>query len=256
MRPCTLLAALLAVATPLSADEAADEAKAWQQRRLVEFTAYEIAEVQSAGEAELTLERTSLLSWSNPIRKTAAGAVFLWTLDGRPRLIASTYPVPSGIEQELTSLSERPLIARKDGQLLNRFPPGLEWKPVPNAEPPVASRTLRLTQMRRIAERFRVTGNRNAQSFDARMLTQPVYRSPAEASADVAVFAFVQGTDPEAIVLIEAVETAWRYGLARLTVVPISATLDDDRVWDLPECWSTRWSSNQTFRTIQLPEAR
>jgi hypothetical protein len=111
--------------------------------------------------------------------------------------------------------------------------------------------------MRRIAERFRVTGNRSETSFDARMLTQPVYRAPMEADADLAVFAFVQGTDPEAIVLIEAVGTSgWRYALARLTVVPISATLDDNRVWDLPECWSTRWSPGQKFRTFQLPEAR
>jgi hypothetical protein len=247
--------ALLVLAQEPVAD---DEAKAWQQRRLAEFAAYDVAEIQNHGEIAVRFESASLLNWTNPIRNSPAGAVFLWTVDGRPRMIASTYPFEAGIEQELQSLSERPLILRQDGGPVHRFPPGIEWKTVPDAEPPVVSRTLRLTQMRRIAERFRVTGNKGRDNpFDVRLLTKPIYRSATDAKADVAVFAFVQGTDPEAVLLIEAVgDKSWRYAFARMTVVPITAALDGKDVWTLPECWSTRYLADHPFHTVQLRGAR
>ncbi|MDZ4683663.1 MAG: hypothetical protein SH850_01160 [Planctomycetaceae bacterium] len=260
MRRLPLVVMFSLMAMPLHADEpAANEAKAWTQRRHAEFLQYQIAQRAADGETALKFEPTSLLSWSNPLRETPAGAVYLWTLDGRPRLIASTYPYTEGIEQELTSLSELPLVARRDGQPLHRFTPGIEWKPVPDADPPVASRSLRLTQMRRIAERFRVTGGdgNKSRKFEARQLTQPIYRAPADARADAALFAFVQGTDPEAVLLVEAVDsTGWRYALARMTVVPIAADLDDARVWELPSNWSIRTAQDQPFRTVQLPGAQ
>lgn len=234
-----------------------DELKAWQQRRQVEFAAYSVGEQQSTGLVDVKLEATSLLNWSNPIRKSPAGAVFMWTLNGRPRLIASTYPFTDGVEQELTSLSEQPLTLRQDQTDRHRFPPGLSWKPVPDTDAPVRQRTLRLTQMRRIAERFRVIGNPEANSFEARLLSQPIYRSPDKSPVDVAVFAFVQGTDPEAVLVIEAEgDKAWKYALGRMTVVPIVAHLDDVRVWDLPECWSTRFQSDMPFHTVQLRGVR
>lgn len=254
----TFLAMLCLVPQCATAEDAPDdEIKAWQQRRLAEFAEYAITEVAPTGEVEVKFEGTSLLNWTNPIRMSPAGAVFLWTVDGRPRMIASTYPFVDGVEQELTSLSDRHMILRKKGQVEHRFAPGLEWRVVPDAEPPVAQRTLRLTQMRRIAERFRVTGNRQENPFEARLLSKPIYRSPEKSAADVAVFAFVQGTDPEAILLVEANgDKEWKYALARMTVVPIAAKLDDKDVWDLAECWSTRWNPGMPFHTIQLEGAK
>jgi len=257
MRRLSFVVMFSLMALTVRGDEpAADEAKAWTQRRHAEFLQYQIAHRAADGEAALKFEPKSLLSWSNPLRETPAGAVYLWTLDGRPQLIASTYPYTEGIEQELTSLSERPLVARRDGEPLHRFTPGIAWKPVPDADPPVASRPLRLTQMRRIAERFRVTGG-DAKKFEARLLTQPIYRVPADARTDAALFAFVQGTDPEVVLLVEAVNsTGWRYALARMTVVAIAADLNDARVWELPSNWSLRMAQDQPFRTVQLPGAQ
>lgn len=233
-----------------------DEAKAWQARRVAEFAEYEVVQPSSQGEIPISLERTSVLSWSNPIRKTAAGAVFLWTFEGRPQLVASTYPYENGIEQELTSMSESPLILRIDGTEKHRFTPGIEWKEVPDAEPPHKQRALRLTQMRRIAERFHIQGGMD-RKFDGRLLPQPIFRTPAEAKVDIAVFAFVQGTDPEAVLMLEpAAKPGWRYALVRMTTVPITADLDNERVWDLPACWNIRKEDNQSFHAVQLPGAQ
>lgn len=236
-------------------DAAAEEAKAWQARRADEFGAYRIRQVTPQGEVDVIIEKASVLSWSNPIRKTAAGAVFLWTIDGRPQMIASTYPYELGIEQELTSLSEFPLHFRNEAGFTYKMPVGVEWKDVPDADAPHQQRALRLTQMRRIAERFRVQGGGN-KKFDTRLLTQPIYRSPTTVKIEAAVFAFVQGTDPEAVLLIESTgKPVWRYAFARMTSVPIAADLDDNRVWELPASWSVA-VGNQPFRTIQLPGAK
>lgn len=237
-------------------DSAVEEAKAWQTRRVAEFVAYEVLQSSPQGAVAVKFEPASALSWSNPIRKTAAGAVFLWTVGGRPQLIASAYPYPDGIEHELTSLSETPLVLIQDRVQRHHFTPNVVWKDVPDAEPPHQQRALRLVQMRRIAERFRVEGG-NQKKFEARLLPQPIYRSPADATVDAAVFAFVQGTDPEAVLMIEATKKpCWRYALARMTTVPMTAVLDDAKVWELPACWDVRMEDNQPFRTIQLPGAK
>lgn len=238
-------------------EDAAANSKAWQERRQAEFAEYEIARLEPDGEVAVKFETTSLLNWSNPIRSSPAGAVYLWTIAGRPQLIASTYPYRGGIEQELTSLSELPLLARREKADVHRFPQGIEWQQFAKADAPVKSRSLRLTQMRRLAERFRVSGVLDTNQFEARLLTQPIYRSPVDSDADIAIFAFVQGTDPEAVLLIEAEGTTrFRYALARMTVVAITGDLDDVRVWDLPNIWPDRKSPDQPFRTIQFPGNR
>lgn len=257
MRGTVCMLLMLFASLSVYAQEPTDEeAKAWQQRRQAEFARYELVQQSPTGELAVPLEPKSLLNWSNPIRKTPAGAVFLWTLGGRPQMIASTYPVVNGVEQELTSLADLPLLLRQDGQPVHRFQPGIEWKNVPDADPPVTSRTLRLTQMRRIAERLRVTGG-DDRTFDARMLTQPVYRSPAKSPTDAALFVFVQGTDPEAVLLLEAVEDrGWRYALARMTRVAIWADLDEQRVWDLPASWKQPPPPDGPFHLVPLPGVR
>ena len=106
-----------------------------------------------------------------------------------------------------------------------------------------------------MAERFRVFGN-GGNKFEARLLTQPVYRAPAVSNSETAVFAFVQGTDPEAVLLIETTDTdGWRYAFGRMTTVPISADLDNERVWNL-DWFNASRSNDQPFHKIQFPGAK
>jgi hypothetical protein len=237
-------------------DDPAEEVKAWQARRVMDFANYEVVRLGTT-ETPVKFEKASMLSWSNPIRKTAAGAVFLWTVDDRPQLIASTYPYEMGIEQELTSLSPLPLRVVGSNGETHQLKPDIQWKDVPDAEPPHKQRALRLTQMRRIAERFRVNCS-GENKFETRLLTQPIYRAPAETAVDNAVFVFVQGTDPEVVLLLEPNEknSGWKYALARMTCVPVAATLDDQTVWEVADCYSTRWDDNYPFRTLQLRGAK
>ena len=72
---------------------------------------------------------------------------------------------------------------------------------------------------------------------------------------DGGVFAFVQGTDPEAILLLEAVHAdgrpRWQYAFARATSAALEARLDKPVVWEVdflagratprdPQLWLSR----------------
>jgi len=233
-------------------DATVDEAIAWRSRRTAEFAAHQVVQLTALGQVPLQFEKSSLLNWSNPIRKSPAGAVFIWTANNRPQLISSTYPYPDGIEQEMTSLSEDPLFLNQGKSTEHRFTPGIQWLDVRNSEPPHRQRALRLVQMRRIAEQFRVFCNGKV-PFEARLLPQPIFRSPVESKIDNAIFAFVQGTDPEAVLLIEPNgEDGWRYALGRMTTIPITAEFNKEKVWDLP--WSSAsFKNDQPFHKNQLP---
>lgn len=101
--------------------------------------------------------------------------------------------------------------------------PGVVWADVPDAPEPAATAPLRLVQMRRIAGQHaaRLTSNvGNEKPGDLRLLTKPLYRYPADVTGaiDGGLFAFVQGTDPEVLLLLEAVQSTdgprWRMAFA------------------------------------------
>ena len=86
--------------------------------------------------------------------------------------------------------------------------------------------------MRRLAERFAVEVG-HTQWSPTRLLPQPVFRSPVSTTDDYGVFAFVQGTDPECVLLLWAnAEAEWRYALARQTKFGLRATFDGKPIWD------------------------
>jgi len=207
-------------------DDAA--AKSWRTLRQAEFQEFSLQR-ETNQPTMLTLEPRPVLNWSNPERGTKDGALFLWTDDGRPQMVACAYEFNGNLKQEFHSLSTDAILAERDGNAVHRFGPGVEWRNLPDAPKAVAQRGLRLTQMRRVAERFRVLVVKS----ETRLLPQPVYRSPMTSAADVAVFVFVQGTDPECTLLVEATDDkTWRYALARQTRWGISVHLDDQLVWD------------------------
>lgn len=205
-----------------------EAAGSWVEERRVELQQYELRR-EARKPVSLKMESQSLLNWTNPERDAAHGAVFLWTDQGRPQMIACAFEWNRRHNHEFQSLSEDSIAAELRGAPLHRFGQGVEFKMLPGADAPVAQRTLRLTQMRRMAERFRVTAGKS----ETRLLTQPVFRSPPELADDIAVFLFVQGTDPECTLVLEATEKKeWRYALARQTKWGLKVLLDDEPLWE------------------------
>ena len=75
---------------------------------------------------------------------------------------------------------------------------------------------------------------------DMRLLSQPLYRYDGSEAPliDGGLFAFVQGTDPETLLLIEARRVdgkpRWEYGLARMNHVAMRVSHRGQPVWTVP----------------------
>ena len=246
-RPRRLLLTLAAaVALGLLSDRggAADDAEpapdvATEQRLATELSRRELARltVRSAGDGGAVYEATpeSLLKWSNPDAGRVYGDVYIWTDDGRPTAAASIYRWYSPYQSltiEFCSLSTGGITAEREGEVVWRpTDPGIAWRDLPGTDAPAAARPARLTQMKRIANRFtaKLTDSRTDQAAVAkvlRLLSRPVYRNGEDATTDGALFAFVVGTDPELLLLVEADEQHWRYALSRINRDRLSVTLD------------------------------
>ena len=185
--------------------------------------------------------------YNNTTGPSRLGATFLWLAGERPVAAASVSirrrPTNS-VYCECTSLWSAALECRRDGTTL--WTPqrvGLLHQPFRESPLPAESKARRLTQMRDFARRFSVTCYRTEpeEATPLRLLTTPIYRFAAESDGilDGALFAFANATDPDALLLVEAVQDRagapayWRYSLARMTSAKMAVWLDDQEIWSL-----------------------
>jgi hypothetical protein len=171
------------------------------------------------------------------------GTLFVWTLDDRHAATASVWIRKTGHEfHEFQSLAVGALTASNRG--VTRWAPaqpGIERKPMPDAQPPAGTALRRLNQMRALAREYSatVTGLDEDQQV-LRLLPQPVYRygRPDGAVADGAFFAYCKGTNPEVLLLVEAVkngkELQWNYAFARMSSRGCEVRREDKVVWSVP----------------------
>jgi hypothetical protein len=114
---------------------------------------------------------------------------------------------------------------------------GLAFRDVPDAPAPAQTPQNRLFQMRDLIRRFSGVAHPRGPNT-LRLLTHPIdrYSDPEAGQLDGAIFFFCIGTNPEAMVLLEAQgpsldKAAWRYAVARVTVAPVEIALDRKGVW-------------------------
>ncbi|MDP1798319.1 MAG: hypothetical protein Q8K78_12585 [Planctomycetaceae bacterium] len=202
-------------------------------------------EITSATDAKKSvLVPRPILRWSNPERGEIYGNVFLWTLDGRPQAVGSLYKWYSPfthMSHEFHSLSTTGLQGNYDGKSVWKTDrPGITFTDVADGPAFADKPAARLTQMRELARRFSASGtDADGKRTELRLLAQPVYRYEVDPAAtkpefvDGAVFAFVEGTDPEVWLLLEADASTgkWRYALARMNRVVLTANYQGTEVW-------------------------
>jgi hypothetical protein len=159
-------------------------------------------------------------------------------------------------------------VAREEGRVIwSPETPGVEFKDIPGAPAPADTPAARLRQMKVLADRFKVTmtGWRADRSDreELRLLPKPLYRDELSEAPrqnrgwiDGGVFAFVQGTDPEAILMLEAVRQtgrpAWQYAFARATAAGLEARLDNTVVWAV-EFLEGKATSRKPQMTLRYP---
>ena len=244
---CLGVTSIAAGAEPRAANPQDEAARAKEVLELAveEAAAYDL--YQQPGGLKLELREDPVLQWSNPVVGEIYGGVFLWTREGRPEAVASIfkwYSPHTHMTHEFQSLSTGDLTgSRDDRRVWATSQPGVELRPIPEALVPAESRVSRLRQMRGLARQFEVTLDPHLKgSHELRLLTQPVYRygPGAEDWTDGAAFAFVLGTAPDALLLIESRPTAegtdaWHYAFARVNWQRIRALHNGRQVWDVPQ---------------------
>ena len=240
-----------------------EDDKASGLSRLKEMTTQYQLWIQNDKEAKLQLEPNPVLRWSNPIRRTVDGGVFLWTHDGRPQVALAIWISESRFGHSFQSLAEVPVVAKREGTKL-WYPKeaGIIFHPVPDVRRPADRRVRRLRQMRTIAGSFSARIDRiDKQGIHTikplRVLTQPLYRYPdARGGRDGAVFAFAQATDPEVLLILELrdltdLESTWHYGLARMSMVPLLVTYGQTEVWRTD--WARHRNPESTYFSKAYP---
>ena len=213
---------------------------------LDEARAYILESESLSGRAELRLEPRPLLQWSNPVAGSIHGSVFVWTDRGRPEVIGSLYKWSSPNKHlgvELHALGTGRVSGDRNGRpIWKPTRTGPDREPIPGAPVPGPTPTARLRQMRALAKSFSATETtRAAVGRELRLLPQPLYRyeSTDPEVVDGGLFAFVEGTDPEIVLLIEARRGAdgprWHFAAARLNSCVLDMKYEGRPAWSAPE---------------------
>jgi hypothetical protein len=180
--------------------------------------------------------------------QTGAAVLAIWLQNGRPEAVASIYVWNGDLCHEFSSLSRRGKLTGRlrTGARWSLRDPGVDFKLVPDAQPPADTPAARMRQMKSIAERFtarladQTRNNENTEVL--RLLAKPLYRyettdagSDSLRLLDGGMFAYVMGTDPEVVLLLEAVgpekEAVWQYAFAIATTHAVEARLGEQVVW-------------------------
>jgi len=240
-----LILASLIIPGQLAGDEGQDAAKQAAGRLAVmksEAARYEFR-AGPGGKIKAVLHPEPLLRWSNPIAEEEDAALFLWARDGRPEAAAQFFVRKDNWMHEFQSLSPQTFAVEWAGRdIWAPERPGLRFDVVPNATPPAKKAAERSRQMREIAGTFAasVEFNYDGKSrYELRLLPRAVYRYGAEGEPiEGAIWAFVQGTNPEVLLLIEARRPAgsdpqWQYAIAPMTSYPAEVTRQGKSVWKI-----------------------
>ena len=255
-----VIATLLLVLRNAGGDEpdAPQAAKRDQEvQALIDATARQYRLLASS-DARAPLEPHVAIRWHNATRGGQGNALLvLWVHDGRPAAAASVFALGQ-LCHEFVSLSPAAGLVAHDGDRLVWSPSvaGVEFRRVPDAPAPAESPAGRLRQMKALARRFTatLTGWKSSENRreELRLLPQQLYRCDLKAAGathpdlrDGAVFAFVQGTDPEVLLLLEAVAQSdgtpgWQYAFARATSGGLEAQLDGKLVWKVEQMFDDK----------------
>jgi hypothetical protein len=260
MRPlCMLVALAVGLAAP-SADRDREEAAEADRTCAAELPHWQV----TAGSAVLDPPTAPVLRWTNPSAGRVYGNTYLWLHRGRPAAVGSMYryfePFQS-FNGELAALAAPALVTRRDDQVIWRPKEEWKWHALPGAAAPAATAPRRLIQMRALTGEFAVQllDTRNVprgEDQTPRLLPQPLHRydTGRTKTLDGALFAFVVGTDPEVLLLLEcdtaAARPEWRFGIGRMNRDALRVKRKGETVWEAPALRDD--SLEQAYRFFDL----
>jgi hypothetical protein len=240
-----------------AAQKEKDDDSGWQKVFRAMAADYEIGSDEEPSR-KFSLRTTPVLRWSQPVRGGDDGAVYVWLDRGRPAVIGSIFAWPRNdglrvVVHEMHAFTSAPMrAAYKGSDVWALEKPALEFKRASGAPAPAASAAQRLAQMRTLGREFTANSiDRDDREWELRLLAQPLYRYELKDHPELidgAILAFVQGTDPEILLILEARrdgdKSYWQYALARFSDFKLFVKFDGAEVWRVP---------NSTFGDNKAP---
>ena len=240
---CVLIVRLARADEPNSTSQEPNAASTQRTLRELIEEAVNWYQVLPSATSDTPMEPLVVLRYVNHARESSSGTLVLWLHQGRPEAAATVYDWQDRICHGFVTLSRDSKLIARDGPTVIWQParPGIEFMPVPDAPPPSDTDAGRLREMKALSRLCGSTllgwkGDLSDREV-LRLLTKPLYRYESKAPdlLDGAVFAFVQGTDPETLLVLEAVRVGdryeWQYGFARQTTGAIDGRFRDKVVW-------------------------
>jgi len=230
--------------------EPSDQADESEQKARLKVAEEHVGKIDmrlAAGERDAVerIERP-LLVYGDSARDNADGTLWAWGRKGRPLAVLETYynTKSGGLRANAITLTGTRLVIAKTPAASGTLwqPRSAQIQPVafPDAPAPSDRLAVRLRQAKELAQRL------SAHEFwdpdntrsELRLLIQPVHRysDPEAKIHDGAVFVLAHGTNPEVLVLIEALgdsreASRWHYSLARLGSAELHMEIDGKEVW-------------------------
>src|SRR5262249_24920319 len=135
---------------------------------------------------------------------------------------------------------------------------GAKFESVPKAAAPAATPAARLRQMRELAGDFNREREQPEQGKGVmRLLPPPIYPhgSPEMRGTGGGLFVFVEGTDPEAYLLIEARggdDPHWEFAFARMNIVKFTGAYKGQAVWEVEAVsWDEVFDRQEPYAIIR-----
>ena len=239
-----LLAAVFALVIDTTAAVAQSTYSSEQLQKHFQRTAESYNMVLEAKPIEL--QKKPLMNWFNNERQQDRGALYVWEQQGKPLVLASifTYEFNSRVycRHEMISLADGPLTAQLDSQVVwSPQKTGMEWQTIEQSVTPANTANRRLIEMRSIVKQFSCQLKiPKTQPAKLTLLPQPLhrYQSRENGIIDGAIFSFAVGTDPEVLLVIEAVEkngkSSYRFSPLRSHYHAVELEKDGTVVWKAP----------------------
>ncbi|MEX2137878.1 MAG: hypothetical protein WD894_01365 [Pirellulales bacterium] len=255
---CLLLTVTIAgIALALKAQDADSNRPEEDQRARIRRATEQIKKIdmRSAGkevegkdtqnaEEVVELVEQPLLIFGDTVRLHENGTLWAFGKSGRPVAFIELFQ-----GRGRANWSQAVTLTSQTHGVVMRTPNGTRWTPqktqidpalITASPAPAAKETVRLRQMKDLARRFTAHEfwDPDNSRFELRLLVQPVHRySDAKAGLhDGTAFILAHGTNPELVLLIEALgekleASRWHFSLARSSSAELHVELDGKEVW-------------------------
>jgi hypothetical protein len=244
------LLSVLSLACCAAAQEAerpSDEARNSEQQARLRAAEEHVGQIDmQRGRMRVKRIERPLLVFGDSARDNGDGTLWAWGDTDRPVAVLETYfhTRAGGQRANAITLTGTDVVIAKTPNTADVIwqPQQAQIEPTPFSDAPDPDRkqSVRTRQLKELARRFSAHQfwDPDNSRYELRLLVQPVHRYADEDAQihDGALFVLAHGTNPEVLVLIEALgesidKARWHYSLARGGSAEMHVAIDGKEVW-------------------------